>query len=94
MQRKIDAPFSEITNHILMPWAKQIAQAATIAHQRLTQPVLRNIVSLIPDAWFDAIPGGISASDRRAGYMHFFTQRLQASAAFEQEAINAHNRLI
>ena len=93
-EKKIAAPFAEIKDHILMPWAKQIADAATIAHQRLNQPVLQNIVNLVPDAWFDAIPGGISARERRAGYMQFFTRRLESSAAFEEEAIGAHNRLV
>jgi hypothetical protein len=94
MERKIAAPFAEIKDHILLPWAKEIGNAAGIAHDRLITPVLEEIVNLIPEEWLEAIPGGPAPSERRAGYMQFFRRRLEASAAFEQEAISAHTRLI
>jgi hypothetical protein len=94
MEQKIASPFAQIKDHVLLPWAKQIDQAGRIARERLTEDVLREIVNLVPDAWFEAIPGGISASERRAGYMTFFTRRLEAAAAFEQEAIGAHSGLV
>src|SRR5579862_8944886 len=94
MEKKIAAPFAEIKDHVLLPWAKQVDKAAVAAHERLTEPLLNGIVNLVPDAWFESIPGGISASERRAGYMKFFQERLKASAVFEEEAIGAHNRLV
>lgn len=94
MEKKIAAPFAEIKDHILLPWSKQIGEAARIAHHRLTEPVLTGIVNLIPEEWLQAIHGGVSASERRAGYMQYFTRRLASSAAFEEEAIGAHNRLV
>ena len=92
--KKIDSPFAEIRDHILLQWATDIAKAAKIAHQHLTEPVLRGIVEMVPDAWLDAIPGNVSAGERRAGYMEFFARRLEASAVFEEEAIRAHSRLV
>jgi len=94
VEKKIAAPFAEIEHHILLPWARAIDKAATIAHELLTEPVLNDIVNLVPEAWLEAIPGGISAAERRAGYLQFFTRRLEESARFEQEAIGAHNRLV
>jgi hypothetical protein len=94
MEKKTASPFAEIEQHILLPWATEIGRAAKIAHERLTQEVLEGIVGLVPDAWFDTIPGGGSAAERRAGYMRFFTQRLKAATAFEKEATRAHNRLV
>lgn len=93
-EKKIGSPFSEIEQHILLPWAKRIAKAAKTAHERLTEPVLRGIVELIPEEWFEAIPGNVSAADRRAGYMEFFTRRLEGSTIFEEEAIGARSRLV
>ena len=61
---------------------------------KLTETVLRGIVEMVPDAWLEAIPGDVSAADRRAGYMEFFVRRLEASAVFEEEAIRAHSRLV
>jgi hypothetical protein len=94
MDQKIASPFSQIKEHILLPWAKDIPSAAAIAHQRLTEPILAGIVNLIPEEWLATIPDGISPTDRRAGYMQFFTQRLEASAAFEEEAIHAQSGLV
>jgi hypothetical protein len=93
-EKKTSARFSEIEQHILLPWANEIPKAVKAAHERLTEPVLSGIVELVPDAWLETIPGDVSAEDRRAGYMEFFTRRLEASAAFEEEAIGAHSRLI
>ncbi len=93
-KKKIASPFVEIEQHILLPWAKGITQAAKVAHERLTEPVLREIVELVPQAWFEAVPGDVSASERRAGYMDFFARRLEASAVFEEEAIGAQSRLV
>ena len=93
-EKKIAAPFAEIEQHILLPWAKEIKQAAKTAHEKLTEPVLRGIVELVPEAWLESIPGDVSASERRAGYMEFFQRRLEGSAVFEEEAIRAQSRLV
>jgi hypothetical protein len=93
-EKKIASPFAEIKDHILLPWAKEIAKAAEIAHEKLNEPVLREIVAMVPEAWLEAIPGGVSAADRRAGYMEFFMRRLEGSAVFEEEAIGAHSRFV
>jgi hypothetical protein len=93
-EKKISSPFTEIKDHILLPWAKEIAKAAEGAHERLTDLVLREIVDMVPDAWFGAIPGDVSAADRRVGYIEFFVRRLEGSAVFEEEAIGAQSRLV
>lgn len=93
-EQKIASPFAQIKDHILLPWAKEIRNAATIAHQRLTERVLSEIVSLIPGEWLDAIPDGVPAAERSEGYMQFFMRRLVSSAAFEEEAIRAQSGLV
>ena len=93
-EQKIAAPFPEIAQHILLPWASDIPQAANLAHQRLTPSALGAIIDLVPDNWLDAVPDGIPAAERRAGYLDFLLRRLAASEIFEQEAIHARARLI
>ncbi|MGC1421479.1 MAG: HipA family kinase [Terracidiphilus sp.] len=93
-EKKIAAPFAEIEQHILLPWAKRIPEAAKTAHERLTEPVLRGIVELVPDAWLEGIPGDVNTAERRAGYLEFFMRRLEGSAIFEEEAIRAQSRLV
>ncbi len=94
MKNKIASPFAEIKHHILLPWAREIGTAARTAHERLTEAVVNDIVNLVPDQWLEAIPGGVNAAERRAGYVEFFTRRLASSAAFEEEATSAYNRLV
>jgi hypothetical protein len=88
-EEKIASPFSAIAQHILLPWATQIEEAAAIAHQRLTPAVLASIVDLVPESWLAGVPDGVPPGERRAGYCDFLTRRLAASALFEQEAIRA-----
>jgi hypothetical protein len=94
MQTKIESPFSEIRNHILLRWASRIPQAAELAREKLTQKTIEEIVGLVPDAWLEAIPGDLSAHERRAGYIDFLTRRLSASQIFEKEAMDARARLV
>jgi hypothetical protein len=93
-ESKIAAPFSESAQHILLPWANELPQASTLAHQRLTPDALSAIIDLVPDNWLDAVPDRVPAAERRAGYLDFLVRRLAASEIFEQEAMNARARLI
>jgi hypothetical protein len=94
MEQKVESPFTQIKDHILMPWASQMEQAAAVAHEKLARDSLAKIVDQVPDAWLESIPGNLSAIQRRAGYLDFFTRRLTASHIFEQEAKNAHALLV
>jgi hypothetical protein len=93
-ESKIESPFIEIEHHILLPWANEIEEAAAEARRRLTSALFRDIVQLIPGPWLESIPDGVSAAERRAGYIDFLTRRLAAAPIFEQEAIRARARLI
>jgi hypothetical protein len=94
MQAKIESPFADIRNHILLRWASQIPQAAEQARAKLTPKAIEEIVGLVPDAWLEAIPGSLSAHECRSGYIDFLTQRVAASHIFEKEAIDARTRLV
>ncbi|MGB9077601.1 MAG: HipA family kinase [Terracidiphilus sp.] len=94
MHEKAKSSFAEIRNHILLLWAAQIPQASAIAQAKLTPEALTAIVALVPDAWLEAIPGNLSAGERRAGYLDFFSDRLAAAQIFEQEAMDARSRIL
>jgi len=94
MQEKIEAPFAETRSHILLRWASQIPQAATIARERLTSKGIEEIVGLVPDEWLESIPGEVSGAVRRAAYFDFLVRRLSASHIFEKEAMDTRARLV
>jgi hypothetical protein len=92
---KIESPFMEIEQHILLPWANAIEEAAQSAHRLLTPAMFAEVVGLVPDEFFEAVPdAAISPAERRAGYIDFLTRRLAAAEIFEQEAIRARTRLL
>ncbi|HEY2861787.1 MAG TPA: HipA family kinase [Terracidiphilus sp.] len=94
MRSKIESPFKQIGQHVLLPWATEIAQAGTVARWRLTADELGRIVDEVPDAWLEGIPGGLTAGERRRAYVDFFVRRLSAGHIFEQEAMDAQRRLV
>jgi hypothetical protein len=94
MEQKTESPFPQIGQHILLRWAAEIKQASAIAHAKLTLQVLTDVIDQVPSAWLESIPGGLSATERRAAYLDFFQRRLAASHIFEQEAIDARSRLV
>jgi hypothetical protein len=94
MPKKIESPFAEIAQHILLPWASQIEQASTLAHRKLTPPVFQEILHQLPDEWLASYPGDPDAQQIRAAYTDFFARRIAASHIFEQEAIRAHARIV
>jgi hypothetical protein len=92
MNEKIASPFVPIRDHILLSWSSQIEGAGKAARERLTAEVLAGIAGEIPDAWLEAIPGDMTAAERRAAYVDFFVRRLEAAHVFEEEAVHAHAR--
>jgi hypothetical protein len=88
-EEKVASPFAEIAQHILLPWAAQIADAGALARERLTPEALANIVDLVPEPWLAAVPDGVPGAERRAGYLDFLTRRLAAATIFEEEAARA-----
>jgi hypothetical protein len=64
------------------------------AHRKLTREVLAEVLEQVPDAWLEVGTAGVTASEKRAGYLDFFIKRLKAAEIFEQEAMKAHARLV
>jgi hypothetical protein len=94
MPQKAESPFTEIGHHVLLPWASRIDAVRADAHRRLTREVFAEILEQVPNAWLESVPGGVTAAEKRTGYLDFFMKRLKAAEIFEQEAIKAHARLI
>jgi hypothetical protein len=94
MPKKIDSPFAEIAQHILLPWATEIPAASQIAQQRLDAAIFTEILAGVPNDWLSAAQPGVDPEEIRATYIDFFLRRLAASPIFEEEAIRAHARVV
>ncbi|HMF53580.1 MAG TPA: HipA family kinase [Edaphobacter sp.] len=94
MLERAESPFREGKNHILLPWASELAEADERARLMLTPEKIAAILEEIPDHWLMRDDDGISAAEKRAVYRDFFSRRLKASAKFREEADRARAELI
>jgi hypothetical protein len=84
--------FAAIRDHVLLPWASRLEESDRRLRPLLGEELFARIVAQIPDDWLQPEPG-LSADDRRAGYVEFLTKRL-AAASFLEEAVHARAKLV
>jgi hypothetical protein len=84
--------FAAIRDHVLLPWADRLEEADRTLRPLLGEELFTCIVEQVPEGWLEAEPG-ISAAERRAGYVEFLTRRL-AAAPFHEEAVDARAKLV
>ncbi|HET7867634.1 MAG TPA: HipA family kinase [Burkholderiaceae bacterium] len=87
------APFPLIHDHVLLGFAAALPEADADLAPRLTAPLLRGIVDLIPDEWLAADTPFASPAEHRDAYLHYLLRRLEAPRRFAEEAVNARARL-
>lgn len=86
LDRHAESRFPAIRQHVLLPWADQIAAVDAELRALLADGVVGRILDTVPEEW-------LPAPDRRAGYADYFSRRL-ASGAFVEEAIRARAELV
>jgi hypothetical protein len=91
---KATSPFTEVGQHILLPWADNLGRASAVAHERLNPALFESILQQIPDEWLTGDRDPVSPAEKRAAYLDHLSRRLAASAIFEKEAADARNRLV
>ena len=87
-------PFKPIKEHVLLPVASQIAEADMLLKDRLTLPLLQEIIATIPDSWLDNDPLFADPEEHRAAYVAYLLDRLAFSHIFVEEALNARAQLV
>jgi hypothetical protein len=83
------SPFALIKDHVLLPFASELAAVDARMAASLSPERLADIVQLIPDAWLHDEPTFASKAAHRAAYLHYLTRRLSAPRAFAMEALRA-----
>jgi hypothetical protein len=84
-------PFGRIKDHVLLPFATQLATIDALMAAKLTAPILDVIIRAIPDSWLDASAPFADAAAQRGAYLDYLTRRLQAPRAFVTGAIDARD---
>jgi hypothetical protein len=84
-----ESRFPQINEHILLPFATDLAAADEHMRSVLTPEVFREVCEIIPDEFL-----GDQADEKRSIYVGFLTARLAASDTFPEEAENARKALV
>jgi hypothetical protein len=84
------SPFALIKDHVLLPYAGQLAGVDAAMAECLTPAQIQAAVALIPDSWLTDDPMFSGPAAQRRAYADYFGRRLQAPRAFVEEAIRAH----
>ncbi len=81
--------FRQIRDHVLLPFASNLAAADETAGARLDEQRLQEIVALVPDDWLQGEPAFASAQAARDAYTAFLISRFSQRRVFVEEAIRA-----
>ena len=81
--------FPAIRDHVLLRQASQLEEADERLRVRLSEELLTEILSQVPDAWLTPEPGMATPAAKRAAYAEYFLRRLADSRIFVKEALRA-----
>lgn len=84
-------PFSQISEHVLLPFANSLAEVDTQLSKRLTPEVIHQIVTLIPEEWMGNEPRFADIEQQRAAYIQYLLKRLEMPRIFVEEASRARS---
>jgi hypothetical protein len=79
-------PFPRVKEHVLLPLAAELEQADAALTGLLTQAVIQEIATLIPESWLRDEPRSAGGGAASADYARYLEARLAAPRAFVEEA--------
>ena len=74
-------PLDTIADHVLLPYASSLGSAHDRLSPLVTEPLLRRIVSLVPDPWLPSHPIVGDAAAQRDAYGAYLLERVATPAA-------------
>jgi hypothetical protein len=87
-------PFIQIKDHVLLPYASELAAVNIEFKSLLNTDRIIQIVDLIPNEWLTGEPSFESAADYKKAYTQYLTLRVANSDIFVNEAQHARERFI
>jgi hypothetical protein len=82
-------PFRPIKDHVLLPLADDLPDAAERLAARLPDAVIHEVVAQIPDPWLVDDRSETTPAERRHQYVEYLVARRDASSVFTRTAIDA-----
>lgn len=84
-------PFPLIKDHVLLRFAKSLAQADSKMTARITAQTVESVVGLIPDDWLLADSHFRNRDEYQRAYNEYLLRRLEQHHVFLEEAMNAQS---
>ena len=88
------SPFGAIKDHVLLPWATDLAAARARLAPALGRDTLARVLAEVPDDWLTDEPRFESPAAHRAAYARYLERRLAAAPIFTEEAERAHHAFV
>jgi len=86
-------PFAAIKDHVLLPWASELAEADAELTARLTPEAIDRVIGLIPESWLSDVALFASVEEHRAAYRAWLHRRLEEPRTWVEEAVRARTLL-
>lgn len=87
-------PFTQIRDHVMLPWASQLEEVDADMHSRISADLFEKIAGILPEEWLQLHTAGESREDTRDVYVQFLANRFNNSTVFVKEAQHARKALI
>jgi hypothetical protein len=88
------SPFAASKDHVLLPWASDLAGASARLAPRLAPGVLARVLEEVPGEWLGDEPRFATTADHRAAYARHLERRLEAAPVFVEEAQRARALIV
>jgi hypothetical protein len=82
-------PYKQLGEHVLLPWATELATADAELAPRLTADAIDGVLALIPEQWLGDEPRFASIDEHRAAYRDVLLRRLESPREWMEVAARA-----
>ena len=89
---RIQSPFAQIADHVLLPLAGDLTAADARLRPRLDADVFARVVASVPEEWLDDEEEFADLDAQRQAYVTYLLERLTGPRAWLAEAIAAQQR--
>ena len=93
-QERSGLGFSQVSKHVLLPWASELAAIDAAMAERLTPEAVEAVIEAIPQSWLGDVPLFPTVGEHRAAYRQYLQRRLEPPRKWVEEAIDARALLI
>jgi hypothetical protein len=78
-----------VADHVLLEKATKLPEAASELRDRISEAIIEDIISKIPDHWLLDEPSSLTPTEKRDAYFKILNERLSNLDLLTKEAVHA-----